>query len=86
MVFHHVVRFAVSRIRSEQRRMIIGIDDKGEIIRSRETHVSKDEIIDLSIKGNVNTLNARDGTAGKVESKLFFGKPLLPSVFPGGNK
>jgi hypothetical protein len=48
--------------------------------------VSKDEIVDVSVAGNINTITTRDRTTGKVDSKTFFGKPLLPSAFSPGNK
>jgi hypothetical protein len=66
--------------------MIISKDNKGKIIGWRETYFSKDEIVDVSVIGNINTVNTRDKATGKVESKTFFGKPLLPSAFSSGNK
>lgn len=66
--------------------MIISRDNNGNIIGWRETYVSKDEIADVSVVGNINTITAKDRTTGKVETKTFFGKPLLPSAFSGGNK
>jgi len=66
--------------------MIISKGNDGRIIGWRETYVSADEIVDVSVIGNINTINTRDRTTGKVESKTFFGKPLLPSAFEKGNK
>jgi hypothetical protein len=66
--------------------MIISRDNNGNIIGWRENYVSKDEIVDVSVAGNINTITTRDRTTGKVEIKTYFGKPLLPSVFSGGNK
>jgi len=66
--------------------MIISKANDGRIIGWRETYVSKDEIVDVSVNGNINTINTRDRTTGKVESKTFFGKPILPSSFSSGNK
>ena len=66
--------------------MIISKDSKGNIIGWRETYVSKDEIVDVSVGGNINTINTRDRATGKVESRTFFGKPLLPSALSSRNK
>ncbi|MGA8768589.1 MAG: hypothetical protein WB559_16355 [Candidatus Acidiferrales bacterium] len=66
--------------------MIISKGNDGRIIGWRETYVSADEIVDVSVIGSINTINTRDRTTGKVESKTFFGKPLLPSAFEKGNK
>jgi hypothetical protein len=66
--------------------MIISKDNNGNIIGWRETYVSKDEIVDVSVVGNLSTINRRDRPTGKVESKTFFGKLLLPSAFSPGNK
>jgi len=85
-VFHHAVQFAVTKIHSEENRMLISKDNNGNIIGWRETYISKDEIVDVSVNGNINTITTRDRMTGKVDSKTFFGKPLLPSAFSGGNK
>jgi len=66
--------------------MIISKDNNGNIIGWQETYVSTDEIVDVSVVGTINTINTRNRTTGKVESKTFFGKPLLPSAFSLGNK
>jgi hypothetical protein len=66
--------------------MLISKDNKGNIIGWRETYISKDEIVDVSVIGNINTISTRDRATGKVESKTFFGKPLLPSAFSNGSK
>jgi hypothetical protein len=66
--------------------MIISRDNNGNIIGWRETYISKDEIVEVSVNGNINTVTTRDRTTGKVETKTFFGKPLLPSAFAKGNK
>jgi hypothetical protein len=65
--------------------MIISKDSNGRIIGWRETYISTGEIVDVSVIGNINTINTRNRTTGKVESKTFFGKPLLPSAFEQGN-
>ena len=70
----------------EEKRMIISRDNNGNIIGWRETYISKGEIVEVSVNGNINTINTRNRTTGKVESKTFFGKPLLPSAFSAGNK
>jgi len=61
--------------------MIISKDNNGRIVGWRETYVSANEIVDVSVVGNINTITTRDRTTGKVETKTFFGKPLLPSAF-----
>ena len=66
--------------------MIISKDNNGRIVGWRETYVSADEIADVSVVGNINTITTRNRTTGKVETKTFFGKPLLPSAFDKGNK
>jgi hypothetical protein len=66
--------------------MIISRDNDGHVIGWRETYISKNEIVNVSVNGNINTISTRDRTTGKVESKTFFGKPLLPSAFSSGNK
>jgi hypothetical protein len=66
--------------------MIISKDNNGRIVGWRETYVSKDEFVDVSLVGNISTINTRDRTTGKVDSKTVFGKPLLPSALPPGNK
>ncbi len=66
--------------------MIISKDNDGNIIGWRETYISKDEIVDVSVIGNINTISTRDRKTGKVDSKTFFGKPLLPSAFSADNK
>ncbi len=66
--------------------MIISKGNDGRVIGWRETYVSKDEIVDVSVIGNINTINTRDRTTGKVESRTFFGKPLLPSAFSSSSR
>jgi hypothetical protein len=66
--------------------MLIRKDNNGNIIGWRGTHISKDEIVDVSVNGNINSITTRDRTTGKVESKTIFGKRLLPSAFSGGHK
>ena len=66
--------------------MIISRDNNGNIIGWRKTYISKNEIVEVSVNGNINTITTRDRRTGKVESKTFFGKPLLPSAFDKGNK
>ena len=66
--------------------MIISKDNHGNIIGWRETYVSKDEIVDVSVVGYISTINTRARTTGKVDSKTFFGRPLLPSACSPGNK
>jgi len=61
--------------------MLISKDRDGRIAGWRETYVSKDEIVDVSFNGGINTITTRDRRTGKVETKVFFGKLPLPSEF-----
>lgn len=63
--------------------MIVTKNNKGEVVGWRETYVSKDEVVDVSVHGTVSTIMTRDRTTGKVDAKTFFGKPLLPSDSTG---
>ena len=66
--------------------MLISKNNDGRISGWRETYVSTDEIVNVSVVGNINTISTQNRTTGKVESTTFFGKPLLPSIFSAGNK
>lgn len=66
--------------------MLISKDNSGRIIGWRETYISADEIVNVSVGGNITTISTRNRTSGKVDSKTFFGKPLLPSAFEGSNQ
>ncbi len=66
--------------------MIISKDNDGRIIGWRETYISKDEIVDVSVNRNINTITTRDRTTGRVESKTFFGKPLPAVCIRQGSK
>jgi hypothetical protein len=59
--------------------MLITKDNSGKTIGWRETYVSKDETVDVSVHRNVSTITTRDRTTGKVDSKTFFGKTPLTS-------
>ena len=63
--------------------MLISKDNSGRIIGWQETYISDREIVTVSVNGNINMISTRDRTTGNVESKTFFGKPLLPSAFSG---
>ena len=63
--------------------MLITKDNSGKTLGWRETYVSKDETVDVSVHRNVSTITTRDRTTGKVDSKTFFGRPLMPSDFEG---
>jgi len=59
--------------------MLISKDNGGKTIGWRETYVSKDESVDVSVHRNVSTITTRDRNTGKVEVKTFFGRtPLTP--------
>ena len=66
--------------------MIVSKDNSGRIIGWREVYIGDSEIVTVSVNGNINMISTRDRTTGKVETKTFFGKPLLPSDFGKGNK
>jgi hypothetical protein len=66
--------------------MLITKDNRGQLIGWRETYQSKDESVDVSVQRNVTTVTTRDWNTGKIDSKTFFGKPLLPSDASGGIK
>ncbi len=66
--------------------MIISKNNKGEVTGYLETYLGEKETVTVSVIGNINTIATRVKTTGKVESKTFFGKPLLPSAFDRGNK
>lgn len=63
--------------------MLISKNNSGQTIGWRETYVSKDESVDVSVHRNVNTITTRDRAMGKVEVKKFFGRTPLPSDFNG---
>ncbi len=58
--------------------MLITKDNYGRVIGWLETYQSKDESVDVSAQRNVSTVTTRDRSTGKVETKTFFGKLLLP--------
>ena len=66
--------------------MLISKDNSGRVIGWRETYVSDREIVNVSVNGNINSISTRNRATGTVETKTFFGKPLLPSDFAKGNK
>jgi hypothetical protein len=59
--------------------MLITKDNHGRIIGWRETYQSKDETVDISVHRNVSTMTTRDRTSGKVGSRTFVGRPLMPA-------
>jgi hypothetical protein len=59
--------------------MLITKNNSGKTIGWRETYVSKDETVDVSVHRNVSTVTTRDRSTGKVETKTFFGKTPLTS-------
>jgi hypothetical protein len=58
----------------------------GRTIGWRETYFSKSETVDVSVVGNTSTITTRDRNTGKVESKTFIGRPLMPCDFPNGKE
>lgn len=63
--------------------MLISKNNSGRTIGWRETYVSKDESVDVSVHRNVSTITTRDRTTGKVETKTLVGRPLMPSDVVG---
>jgi hypothetical protein len=61
-------------------------NNSGKTIGWRETYFSKDETVDVSIVGTVSTITTRDRNTGKVDSKTFIGRPLVPSDSSNGEK
>lgn len=59
--------------------MLISKNNSGRTIGSRETYFSKDETVDVSVHRNVSMITTRNRTSGKVDSKTFIGRPLMPS-------
>jgi hypothetical protein len=59
--------------------MLISKNNSGKPIGWRETYQSKDESVDISVNRNVTTITTRDRTTGKVDSKTFIGRLLMPS-------
>jgi hypothetical protein len=59
--------------------MLISKDNGGKTIGWRETYFSKDESVGVSAHRDVTTITTRDRTTGKVDSKTFVGRPLMPS-------
>jgi hypothetical protein len=66
--------------------MLINKDNSGKTIGWRETYFSKDESVDVSVQRNVSTITTRDKTSGKVDSKTFIGRPLMPTDSSNGKK
>jgi hypothetical protein len=66
--------------------MIISKNNKGEVTGYMETYLGEKENVTVSVIGNISTIATRDKTTGKVESKTFFGKPLLPASPSKGTK
>jgi len=66
--------------------MIISKDNEGRIIGWMETYISAEDIVIVSVGGNITAISTQNRTTGKVDSKTFFGKPPLPSAFDKGNR
>jgi hypothetical protein len=66
--------------------MLISKNNGGKTIGWRETYFSKDESVDVSVVGNISTITTRDRNTGKVDSKTFVGRPLMPSDSSNGKK
>lgn len=66
--------------------MLISKDNQGRIVGWQENYFGADETVNVSVIRNISTISTRDRTTGKVESKTFIGKPLLPTDSTGGKK
>lgn len=77
---------AVPKSISRRKRMLISKDNSGKTIGWRETYFSKDESVDVSVVGNVSAIMTRGRTTGKVDTKTFVGRPLMPSDCSDGKK
>lgn len=66
--------------------MLISKDSQGRIVGWQETYFAAEETVNVSVVGNINTISTRNRTSGKVESRTFIGKPLLPSDVSSGKK
>lgn len=59
--------------------MLISKNNNGKTIGWRETYFSKDKTVDVSVHRNISTITTRDRKSGKVDSKTFVGRTLMPS-------
>jgi hypothetical protein len=66
--------------------MVVSKDNQGRPIAWQETYFSKDETVNVSVVRNVNTITTRDRNTGKVDSKTFVGRSLMPSDSSSGKK
>lgn len=66
--------------------MLITKNNSGKSIGWRETYFGKDESVDVSVIGNTSTITTRNRSTGKVDSKTFIGRPLMPTDFSNGEK
>ncbi len=66
--------------------MLISRDNSGNIIGWLETYYSDRETVTVHVHRNFSTIAKHDRKTGKVESKTFYGKPLLPSAFEANKK
>lgn len=66
--------------------MLITKNNGGKTIGWRETYFGKDESVDVSVVGVTSTITTRDRNTGKVGSKTFIGRPLMPSDCSDGKK
>jgi hypothetical protein len=79
IVFPTFARRAVPRNHYKENAMLISKDDSGKTIGWRETYISKDESVDVSVHRSVTSVTTRDRNTGKVQVKTFFGKTPLTS-------
>lgn len=59
--------------------MLISKDNRGKTIGWRETYFGANETVNVSVHRDVSTITTRDKATGKVDSKTFIGRPLMPS-------
>jgi len=65
--------------------MVVMKNNSGQIVGWQETYFSDKEALTVSTIGSVISIQTRDRTTGKVDSKTFLGK-LLPSDFSSSKK
>ena len=58
--------------------MIVSKNNKNEVCGWTETYYSPGKLTTVSVNGNITTISTQDHNTGAVESKTYFGTPLLP--------
>lgn len=58
--------------------MLISKNNKGEVTGWMETYISSGKVTIVSVNHNISTISTQDQKTGAVESKTYFGTPLMP--------